>query len=99
LQAFPLRWINVARAQSVHMKSMDRFDKPALPLTAPEAQPATDCRMAAATGQQKLATVVAAWPAGVSPLAQAVNACQRRGPREADWLTRAPNSIVLPPVF
>jgi len=40
-------------------------------------------------GQRVLATVPAAWPAGVSQLAQAVDACQRYQPGEArtDWLT------------
>jgi hypothetical protein len=37
--------------------------------------------------------VPAAWPAGVSQLAQTVNACQRRGTNNADWLARASNSI------
>ena len=44
------------------------------------------------------ATVVAAWPSGVSQLAQAVNACQRRD-AGIDWLQRRPGSIVLPPAF
>jgi hypothetical protein len=43
--------------------------------------------------------VPAAWPAGVSQLAQTVNACQRRGANDADWLPRAFNSIVPAPAF
>ena len=83
---------------------MDRFKKTPLP---PVPQANTDRKLAAVTGQRKLATVPAAipaaipaaWPSGVSQLAQAVDACQRRDPREAEWLARTPNSIVLPPVF
>ena len=43
----------------------------------------TDRKLAAVTGQRKLATVPAAWPSGVSALAQAVDACQRRDLRDA----------------
>ena len=75
---------------------MDRFKKTPL---APVPQANTDRKLAAITGQRKLATVPAAWPSGVSQLAQAVDACQRRDPREAEWLARTPNSIVLPPIF
>ena len=80
---------------------MDRFEKSQLPAVAQEAQPATDRRGAAVTGQQKLATVVAAWPAGVSVLAQAVEACQRRDTREAgtDLPPRGANSFVPPQAF
>jgi hypothetical protein len=44
--------------------------------------------MAAAARRLALATVPAAWPTGVSQLAQAVDACQRCQPGEArtDWL-------------
>jgi hypothetical protein len=62
---------------------MDRLDKPQLPAIPQEAPPATGRRVGAVTGQLKLVTVVAAWPAGVSVLAQAVEACQRRDTREA----------------
>jgi hypothetical protein len=80
---------------------MDRFEKSQLPTVAQKVQPATDCRVAAASGQQKLATVVAAWPAGVSVLAQAVEACQRRDTREAgtDLPPRGANSFVPPQAF
>ena len=39
-----------------------------------------------------LVTVPAAWPTGVSQLAQAIDACQRRelGEGGIDWLGRAP---------
>ena len=75
---------------------MDRFKKAPLSFVS---QANTDRKLAAVTRQRKLATVPAAWPSGVSALAQAVDACQRRDPREAEWLARTPNSIVLPPVF
>jgi hypothetical protein len=44
-------------------------------------------------------SVPAAWPAGVSQLAQTVNACQLRGANDVDWLARASNSIVPAPAF
>ena len=80
---------------------MDRFEKSQLSAVAQETQPATDRRMAAASGQQKPATVVAAWPAGVSVLAQAVEACQRRDAREAgpDLPLRGTDSFVPPHAF
>ncbi len=78
---------------------MDRLEKSQLPIAAQEAQPATDRQ--GATGQGKLATVVAAWPAGVSVLAQAVEACQRRDTREAgtDLPPRVASSFVPPHAF
>jgi hypothetical protein len=46
--------------------------------------------MAAMAERLALATVPAAWPTGVSQLAQAVDACQRCEPGQVgmDWLTR-----------
>jgi hypothetical protein len=43
----------------------------------------------------------AAWPTGVSLLAQMVDACQRCDADEAcgDWLARAPKKIAMPPAF
>ena len=80
---------------------MDRIEKSQLPAAAQETQPATDRQMAAVTGQLKLAIVVAAWPAGVSVLAQAVEACQRRDTREAgtDLPLRRANSFMPPHAF
>ena len=77
---------------------MDRFTKSQLPTAAQEAQPATGRPMAAVTGQAKLATVVAAWPAGASVLAQAVEACQRRD-AGLDLPLRLSNSFVPPQAF
>ena len=62
---------------------------------APQVQPDT-VRGTAPIG---VATVVAAWPAGVSPLAQAVGACQRRDTCDVEWLARVPNSIMLSSAF
>ncbi len=62
-------------------------------MIAQEAQ-ATD-GMAAVSG---LATVAAAWPTGVSVLAQAVEACQRRD-AGMDLPVRLPSSFGLPPAF
>ena len=64
---------------------MDRLIKPQKLPSAPQAQPDT----VRGTAAIEVATVVAAWPTGVSPLAQAVGACQRRDTREVDWLARA----------
>jgi hypothetical protein len=57
--------------------------------------------VAATQAQPDTATVPAAWPRGVSQMAQAVNACQRRDSGETgiERLQRGPNSIVLPPAF
>jgi hypothetical protein len=76
-----LRWINVERAISVHLKNMDRFDNPQTTSVTADSQPAT---------VRVEASVVAAWPAGVSPLAQAIDACQRYGADEkrTEWLAR-----------
>jgi hypothetical protein len=45
--------------------------------------------------------VPAAWPTGVSQLAQAIEACQRCDTAEVctDWLNRAPNVVEQPPEF
>ena len=64
---------------------MDQFIKPQKLPSASKAQPDT----VRGTAAIEVATVVAAWPTGVSPLAQAVGACQRRDTREVDWLARA----------
>lgn len=57
--------------------------------------------MAAMIGRLGLSTVPAAWPTGVSHLAQAIDACQRCDTAVVctDWLRRAPDSIELPPAF
>lgn len=47
------------------------------------------------------APVAAAWPTGVSQLAQAIDACQRCDTTEVctDWLARAPKVVETPPAF
>jgi hypothetical protein len=54
-----------------------------------------------ASEQQGQATVVAAWPVGVSVLAQAVNAFQRHDAHDAcmDLPLRAHKAYALPPSF
>jgi len=76
-----LRWINAALAKSVQILKMILFFRPQ-PATAasPEAQPDTVRAMAAAAEPVGLWTVPAAWPAGVSQLAIAIDACQRCDP-------------------
>jgi len=65
------------------------------PAASPEAQPDTVSAMAAATQPAGLSTVPAAWPAGVSQLAIAIDACRRCDADDvcSDWLMRAPNLI------
>lgn len=57
--------------------------------------------MAAMTEKLGLGTVTAAWPTGVSPLARAIDACQRCDTAEVcgDWLARVPATIARPPAF
>ena len=86
-----LRWINAglgARAQKACMM-MFRKSEAMVPQSA--ALP-----MAELSGA--LASVPAAWPAGVSNLARALNACQRsdRGVVCGDWLAATPNAVALP---
>jgi hypothetical protein len=93
----PLRWINAELAKSFQIGTMQRIKAQLPPAAALQAQSNTVRDTAA--GQVGLATVKAAWPSGVSPLAQAVDACQRRDARETALVARAPDSIVLPAVF
>lgn len=48
-----------------------------------------------------LSPVPAAWPTGVSQLAQAIEACQRCDTAVVctDWLNRAPSTLNAPPAF
>ncbi len=82
-------WINAEAALPLQISIMERFIRPRKLL------------VAATQAQSDTATVPAAWPSGVSQLAQAVNACHRRNSGETgiDRLQRGPNSIVLPPAF
>ena len=67
----------------------------------PKVSPDHVSNMAAMTGRIGLSTVPAAWPRGVSHLAQAIEACQRCDTAVVctDWLRRAPNTFDLPPAF
>ncbi len=49
----------------------------------------------------RVAAKAASWPAGVSLLAQMIDACQRCDAEEvcSDWLARAPKKIATPPAF
>ena len=71
------------------------------PAERPNVSPDRLTNMAAMTGRLGLSTVPAAWPTGISQLAQAIDACERCDTAVAcaDWLHRAPHSIVLPPAF
>ena len=67
----------------------------------PKVEPDAVRNMAAMTERLGLSTAPAAWPTGVSLLAQAVASCQRCEAAEvcADWLARAPKAIEAPPAF
>jgi len=72
-----------------------------MPNSAPQPSPDHVPNMAAMTSRLGLVTVAAAWPTGVSHLAQAVVACQRCEAGEVctDWLARAPAEIDVAPAF
>jgi len=80
-----LRWIKTDAAKSVQTTTMVLFPHQ---LSSP-AQTDTVRNLPALAERHDLVTVPAAWPTGVSPLAQAVDACQRRDTGEVDWLARA----------
>jgi hypothetical protein len=73
------------------------------PMFAMAAKPSPDHvpNMAAMTKRLGLDTAPAAWPTGVSLLAQAIDACQRCEADAvcSDWLARAPKAIEIPPAF
>jgi hypothetical protein len=73
----------------------------AMPSVAPRTEPDAVQNMAAMTGKLGLDTAPAAWPTGVSLLAQAVASCQRCEAAQvcADWLARAPEAVDAPPPF
>jgi hypothetical protein len=81
-----LRWINAGIAKSVQTLKMILFSRPQpRPVAPPEAQPDTVRATTAMIERHDLLPVPAAWPIGVSQLAQAIDACQR----DATALTRA----------
>ena len=92
-----LRWINAAHAELVQKPIMDRSQK----YQSVDSSPDHVSNMAAMTARIGVSTVPAAWPHGVSQLAQAIEACQRCDTAVVcvDWLRRAPSSFDLPPAF
>jgi hypothetical protein len=89
-ERFLLRWINAEAEISVQFATMERLVKFA---TRP-GQESDTAVMTAVIGQLELATVPAtvpaAWPSGISQLAQAIDACQRydAGEVRTEWLAR-----------
>jgi hypothetical protein len=82
-----LRWIKAGTAESVHTAIMGLYrHQPGSP-----AQADTVRNLPALAERHDLVTVPAAWPTGVSALAQAVDACQRSDSEQVstDWLARA----------
>ena len=69
--------------------------------SAPQPNPDHARNMGAMTERLGLNTAPAAWPTGVSLLAQAVDACQRCDADTmcTDWLARAPKAVAAPPAF
>jgi hypothetical protein len=82
-----LRWINAALAKSVHTATMVLYPHQLSSLT----QADTVRNLPTLVGRHDLVTVPAAWPIGVSALAQAVDACQRSDSEQVspEWLARA----------
>jgi hypothetical protein len=82
-----LRWIKAGAAESVHTATMVLYPHQ---LSSP-AQADTVRNLPALPERHDLVTVPAAWPTGVSALAQAVDACQRSDTEQvrSDWLARA----------
>jgi hypothetical protein len=82
-----LRWIKAGAAESVHTVTMVLYPTQ---LSSP-AQVDTVRNLPAVARRHDLVTVPAAWPTGVSALAQAVDACQRSDSEQVskDWLARA----------
>jgi hypothetical protein len=82
-----LRWIKADASKSAHTATMVLYrHRPS-----PPAQADTVCNLPALAERHDLVTVPAAWPSGVSALAQAVDACQRSDSEQVstDWLARA----------
>jgi hypothetical protein len=82
-----LRWIKAGAAESAHTAIMVLYRHQ---LSSP-AQADTVRNLSALAERHDLVTVPAAWPTGVSALAQAVDACQRSDSEQVskDWLARA----------
>lgn len=77
---------------------MKRMNEAQLPPLAMPMQPATDIHVAAASRAVTLVTVPAAWPAGVSALALAVNTCQHRD-FHLDWQQRPAKKTITSTAF
>jgi hypothetical protein len=72
-----LSWINVVRANPVHiLQIMNQLQQEPLLPAGSQTQPATDAGFVVA--RPTPSTVPAAWPPAVSALALAVSACERR---------------------
>ena len=102
-----MREINAAPMELVHFATINTNRKPATE-SSPERAPSEPypahrlAEVAVRVGvDTKQAPRPAAWPTGVSLLAQMVDACQRCDADEVcgDWLARAPKKIATPPAF
>jgi len=71
---------------------MELIDNPQRPPRVLQTQPITDGIIVSKVARPQQATCAAAWPVGVSALALAVNACQRRD-FQLHWLTRQVDNV------
>jgi hypothetical protein len=98
-----LRWINAQAAQAGQADRMinrfRRFDSALFESSLAAHDDAAARRLVPSIPAAIPAAIPASWPAGVSYLAQALTACERRDEVRADWLKAAPNAIVLPPAY
>jgi hypothetical protein len=96
-----LRWIKAMQAKSAQIINMFRNQKPAADPPPHDAARNLGSMTVRLGLDAEPAGSPAAWPAGVSLLAQLIDACQRCDTTDVcnDWLARAPKSIVKPPAF
>jgi uncharacterized protein DUF6455 len=101
-----LRWIKAGSLKMVQKVTnggtMMRFAKGKLMFGAAlTRRPAPPANLAMMADKLDIAAIPAAWPAGISQLAQAIETCQRCDASEVcgDWLKRAPKRVAQPPQF
>ena len=97
-----MRQIKVGAAELVHLATMNWNHKRTAPAAAQIFPAQQLAEVSARLGRDPAPSPRAAsWPAGVSLLAQMVDACQRCDAEDvcSDWLARAPKKIASPPAF
>jgi hypothetical protein len=97
-----LRWIKAVLPESVQILKIIRFSRAqAEPTVRLYSGPGNLRNLSAMTARLGLDTAPAAWPAGVSLLAQVIDACRRCNTGElcSDWLARTPAPVAVAPDF